>query len=479
MKKVYIFAAIAIVICVTLIIVDLSARHKLNNETENDIETLIETNKEPETTDSNDNSGDVVFEDGVETEEKVEIDINDLLNASNVGEIQKITYGIDVSRYQGVIDWAKVSESNTSFAMIRVGYRDSSGVITEDKTAKYNMQEAEKYGIKIGVYFFSTAVSAEEAEEEADWVADYIKQYPITYPVVYDCEGFNKETSRQFNLSQDERSDIAMAFMDKIFVYGYTPMFYAAVNELKDNAKWNTTQIERKYKIWMAWYGQDTVNLENKPLYDGQLSMWQYSNHGSIEGIDADVDLNVAYFGYDGTEVAKDTSPREDVAPNIEALINFIEVNEIVTAKNETNLRDKPVQGEDSSIIFTITNGQTATRTGMSDDGWSRVIFNGVTCYARTNLLTTDLSATPQISSDDNSGFKTKFTVCNEKVTAKELVNLRSKPSVTDEDSMVIATLSAGDTAIRTGINTDVGWSRVEYNGQVLYCISSYIYVVE
>nr|MCR5848245.1 glycoside hydrolase family 25 [Lachnospiraceae bacterium] len=80
---------------------------------------------------------------------------------------------------------------------------------------------------------------------------------------------------------------------------------------------------------------------------------------------------------------------------------------------------------------------------------------------------------------DDNSGFKTQFTTCNEKVTAKELVNLRSKPSVTDEDSIVIATLSAGETATRTGINTDVGWSRVEYNGQILYCISSYIYVVE
>ena len=490
MKKkvfVYILLAVAIVACVTLITVDLAIRHKSNNDIEADIENGNEIILNEESTElaESTESNIVPDNDSEETEIKQEveaeqIDLSALINASNVGENNKITYGIDVSKYQGTIDWEKVSESNISFAMIRIGYRNyASGKITEDSNALYNMQEAEKHGIKIGVYFASTAITEKEAREEADWVAAFIAQYPITYPVAYDCEGFEKETSRQKNLTKDERSNYAMAFMDRIYELGYTPIFYSAVNELKQDNKWNTSQIQRKYKVWLAWYNQDISNLENKPAYDGQFVMWQYSNKGAVEGIQGDVDLNVAYFGYDGTEEAKDKSPREEAAADEGALLNWTEVNETVTAKNETNLRDKPSQGEDSTIVHSLKNGETVLRTAVSPDGWSRVEFNGQICYAVSNFLTTDLETKPQIVPGDNSGFKTQFTTCNEKVTAKELVNLRSKPSVTDEDSIVIATLSAGETATRTGINTDVGWSRVEYNGQILYCISSYIYVVE
>ena len=141
--------------------------------------------------------------------------------------------------------------------------------------------------------------------------------------------------------------------------------------------------------------------------------------------------------------------------------------------------------------MVTLENGQTATRTGTSTSGWSRVVYNGATYYAVSSYLTTDLSAPAQSAAPAEQapaaeeapaqapGFKTKFTDVNETVTAKEVVNLRSKPSVTDADSQVVATLSAGQTAIRTGINNEYGWSRVEYNGQVLYCVSSYIKVVE
>ena len=142
---------------------------------------------------------------------------------------------------------------------------------------------------------------------------------------------------------------------------------------------------------------------------------------------------------------------------------------------------------------MTLLNGQTATRTGVSKSGWSRVVYEGGTYYAVSSYLTTDLTAAAQTApaptptpeaapaeqAQTTTGFKTKFTDCNELITAKEIVNLRSKPSVTDADSQVVATLSAGQTAIRTGINNEYGWSRVEYNGQVLYCVSSYIKVVE
>ena len=163
--------------------------------------------------------------------------------------------------------------------------------------------------------------------------------------------------------------------------------------------------------------------------------------------------------------------------------MKFNPVDESVTAKNTTNLRNKPSQGSDSTVITTLQNGQVAQRTGISDSGWSRVVFEGNTYYAVSSFLTTDLSAPKQEpqpqQAQETSGFKTKFTDCSEVVTAKELVNLRSKPSVTDADSQVIVSLAAGDIAIRTGINAEYGWSRVEYNGQTLYCVSSYLRVVE
>lgn len=446
-------------------------------------------NQDSKETDSSDPQAGAVSETGES------VNVAEVVSASNVGENSSITYGIDVSRFQGTIDWAQVAGSGINFAMIRVGYRDSStGEIKADSNAKYNMQEAEKNGIKIGAYFFSTAITKAEAVEEADWVADYIAKYPITYPVGYNCEGFENSTSRQYGMSKDDRSNVAMAFLGEVYKSGYTPIFYASRNELNGDTKWNTSEIEKSYKIWMAWYNQDTSNLAAGPSYSGKCAMWQYTNQGTVAGISKKVDVNVAYFGYNGTETAKDTSAREVASADVEALMKFTDANETVTAKSKTNLRDKPSQGSDSTVKMTLTNGQTATRTGVSNSGWSRVVYDGVTYYAVSSYLTTDLTVKEQAPVEQPqeaapaeteevkqapAGFKTKFTDCNEVITAKERVNLRSKPSVTDEDSTVVATLYAGTNAVRTGYNTEYGWSRIEFNGQVLYCVSSYIKVVE
>lgn len=158
--------------------------------------------------------------------------------------------------------------------------------------------------------------------------------------------------------------------------------------------------------------------------------------------------------------------------------MNFVEVEETVTAKDVTNLRDMPSQGEGSTIMATLENGQTATRIGTSETGWSKLEYNGEIYYAVSSLLTTDLTVKPQEPVVDD-GIKTVFTDCSDRVSPKIEVNLRTLPSVTNPDSVVVVTLPYGAVVTRTGINTDVGWSRVEYEGQVLYCISSYVYVVE
>ena len=396
-----------------------------------------------------------------------------------VGENETLTIGIDVARYQGVIDWQQVAASGVQFAMVRVGYRtQASGEICEDSTAKYNMQEAAKNGIKIGAYFFSTAVNDAEAVEEADWVADYISQYPITYPVAYNCEGFQSESSRQFGLDKTVRSNAALAFLNRISERGYTPMFYAAKNEMEGDKDWNTSAIISKYKIWVSQYPSEPFPGTVKSSYSGTHDMWQYTNRGAIPGIPKNVDMNVAYFGYDAVAAAKSSEAPEEVGADVEALMNFTEVNETVTAKDVVNLRDRPGQGADSVVLATLSNGETAQRTGVSSSGWSRLVVNGQKVYAVSSFLTTDTSyVTPQAPAEPapaDNGIKTQFTAVSESVTAKIEVNLRTLPSVTNPDAVVVATLKYGEWITRTGVS-DNGWYRVEYNGQVLYCVSSYL----
>lgn len=411
-------------------------------------------------------------------EQGSQVDVTELLSSNGASETEQVTMGIDVARYQGTIDWAQVASSGIDFAMVRVGYRtNASREICADTNARYNMQEAQKNGIKVGVYFFSTAVSTEEAVAEADWVADYISQYQITYPVAYDCEGFDQPDSAQYQLTNAERTDIAIAFLQEIYNRGYTPMFYASMGELSGSAKWDTERIESICKIWVSQYPQAPYPQTAQSSYTGTHAMWQYTNQGTVAGISKPVDVNVAYFGYEGTAEAQDETAPEEVHADVEALMNFTDVNETVTAKNSTNLRNIPSQGEDSTVVYTLQNGETATRTGVSNSGWSRISYNGQTLYAVSSYLTTDLSyqAPEQEGAGSGDGLKTKFADRNEQVTAKIEVNLRALPSVTNPDAAVVAVLHNGEYVTRTGINEEYGWSRVDYNGQTLYCISSYL----
>ena len=405
-----------------------------------------------------------------EEKEEAKVQLPDL-KASQY-ETDEITTGIDVSEFQGNIDWKAVADSGIDFAMIRVGYR---GMKNGDACAKYNLQEASKNGLKIGAYFFSTAVTEEEAKEEAEWTKNLLSGYPVTYPVAYNCEGFQNPSSRQFELSVEERTKLADAFLKSIEEGSYTGMFYAAKNELDDNNLWNADDLSLNYRIWVAQYSDQTWPEKTKSDYTGDHVMWQYTNQGKLDGIKGAVDFNVAYFGYSQSQQAVDENGAEQVEANVEVGVNFTEVEEQVTAKDEVNLRSTMEQGSDDNIVGSMKNGETAVRTGVGNNGWSRIIYNGQTVYCVSNYLTTDLSyVTPQ---ETESEFKTKFTDVSENVTAKEVTNLRNRPSV-ESPSEVIAELKNGEVIVRTGVSNE-GWSRVEYNGQTLYCISSYLEVVQ
>lgn len=405
-------------------------------------------------------------------EEGVEVPISTVKEIAS--ETDDLTMGIDVSEFQGNIDWAQAAQSGIDFVMVRLGYRTAgSGEITEDACARYNLQEAAAQGLHLGAYFFSTAVNEDEAREEAEWVKNFLAGYPITYPVAYNCEGFQNASSRQYGLSVEERSELAQVFLDEIESGGYTGMFYAAKNELAGNLLWNTDTLELKYRIWVAQYA---AYVTEQPDYTGKYAMWQYTNQGSVPGINAAVDLNMAYFGYSETASAQQEGAAEHVEADPEVGVTFSELNEQVTAKDVTNLRSTMEQGDDSNVVAQLKNGEAAVRTGMGNNGWSRVEYNGQTLYAVSSYLTSDLSYTPPAEEPDD-GFKTKFTAVTENVTAKDVTNLRNRPSV-EEPSEVIVQLHNGEVIARTGVS-ELGWSRVEYNGQTLYCISSYLQVVE
>lgn len=394
-------------------------------------------------------------------------------------ETAETTFGVDVAKYQGTIDWQLLADSGIDFAMVRLGYRGmSDGEIAADSNARYNLQEGSKAGIRLGAYFFSTAVSEEEAVEEAQWAADMIAQYPITYPVVYDCEGFNDPESRQYGIGKAERTDIALAFLKTIEKLGYEGMFYASKNEMEFDNQWEISRIEEDYKIWVAQYPENPYPATTQSTYPGTHHMWQYTKEGSVPGITQPVDLNVAYFGYDGIEPPKDdTTTPEEVGPDVEALMDFRKVSEKVTAKDETNLRSVPSQDTDSQILDKLANGEVAQRIAISDSGWSKLIFEDKTYYAVSSYLTTDLNYdtdTIAEAQNDSDGIQTQFTAVNEQVTAKDKVNLRALPSVEHEDADILDQLHNGDVATRVGIS-DNGWSKLIYNGTTCYAVSSYL----
>lgn len=395
-------------------------------------------------------------------------DISEAVKGAN--ETENVSYGIDVAKWQGTIDWNQVAGSGVDFAVIRVGYRtQKTGMIMEDPLAKYNMQQAKEAGLKLGVYFFSTAVTEEEAREEAAWVTGFIARYPITYPVVYNCEGFQSPENRQYEMDKGKRSDCAIAFLDYVQEKGYTPMFYASKNEMEGNRLWDMDRIAGKYKIWVSQYPDTPYPQTAASSYSGTHDMWQYTSQGIVPGIGKGVDMNVAYFSYGQSAEAVDDTPYEAVEADPEALLSMTEVNEQVTAKIETNLRNIPSTEDNSTIIGTLKNGEAAVRTGVSDSGWSRLDYNGQKVYAVSSYLTTDLSYQPPAAVQSASVYQP----VSETVTAKNVTNLRSAASSASDDT-IVAVLHNGETITRIGIGSN-GWSQVDYNGQTLYAISSYL----
>jgi GH25 family lysozyme M1 (1,4-beta-N-acetylmuramidase) len=193
--------------------------------------------------------------------------------------------GIDVSKWNGDIEWRQVKDAGVEFAIVRAGYRGSvTGSIVEDPYFEYNMKEAASAGVQTGVYFFTQAVNEVEAVEEASAVIELIKNYNVELPIYIDTEGAGG-SGRADALDKDTRTLVCEAFCRTIENAGYKAGVYASRNWYYNNL--DTSALE-KYQIWLAEY-------RSAPLYQGYYNMWQYTSKGSIDGISGNVDLNIFY----------------------------------------------------------------------------------------------------------------------------------------------------------------------------------------
>ena len=194
--------------------------------------------------------------------------------------------GIDISKYQENVDWEKVAASGVEFAMIRVGIRGyGTGEIVLDGTFETNMEGATKEGIDVGVYFFSQAVNEAEAIEEANFVLEQIAPYPVTYPIVLDVEEVDDSAARTAKLTQEERTKCAVAFLETIRNAGYTPMIYG---NLKSFFHMLDFEQVKDYERWFAFYDTDIY-------FPYDVSIWQYTDKGQVDGIKGNVDLNIMF----------------------------------------------------------------------------------------------------------------------------------------------------------------------------------------
>ena len=194
--------------------------------------------------------------------------------------------GIDVSSHQKSIDWSAVKNSGVKFAMIQIGYRGyETGALMDDAYFEENIQGAIENGIDVGVYFFSQAVSAEEARAEADFVLERVKKYKLQLPIVFDLEEVSNATDRVENTTSEERTQAAVTFMNHIKNAGYQAMVYSSsqlfetvfdINYLHD------------YDFWVADYS-------SVPNFSYHFSIWQYTDAGTVDGISTNVDMNIMF----------------------------------------------------------------------------------------------------------------------------------------------------------------------------------------
>ena len=197
--------------------------------------------------------------------------------------------GVDISKFQDYVDFVKVKKSGINFVMLRAGARGyGTGQLIVDDYFNDNLKRATDAGLEVGVYFFSQAITKEEAVEEANMVLENLGEYQISYPIAFDMEFIENDQARIDSLSKADKTAIAKAFLDTIAAAGYKTMLYG-------NKEWLIKEIDMSkltaYDVWLS-------QLTDVPDYPYQFTMWQYSTQGSVDGIAGAVNMNISFIDY-------------------------------------------------------------------------------------------------------------------------------------------------------------------------------------
>ena len=235
-----------------------------------------------------------VFQNQYEVEIDPKIEASPYDNSCFFSEGNKVVYeddhytsrqGVDVSYHQGDIDWEQVKEAGYDFAFIRIGYRGygTTGSVNLDKEFYNNLEGARSAGIDVGIYFFSQAISREEALEEAEFVLDALRGEDLELPVVFDPENILDDEARTDNVSGAQFTENTIAFCERIREAGYEPMIYS--NMLWEAFTYDLEQLSA-YPIWYADY-------EPLPQTPYHYVFWQYDNTASVPGIAGETDVNL------------------------------------------------------------------------------------------------------------------------------------------------------------------------------------------
>ena len=189
--------------------------------------------------------------------------------------------GIDISEWQGDVDFNKLKNAGVEFVILRVGStKGTKGDYFVDGKFKQNIERANEIGMPVGIYFYSYATSKEKAIADANWILEQIKDYKIDLPIAFDWE--NWSFYNNFNLSFFGLTDMANSFLDVFKEAGYEGMLYSSKNYLEQ------IWLKTEYPIWLAHYTYKTS-------YSGDYSYWQMCNDGQVDGIYGDVDINIRY----------------------------------------------------------------------------------------------------------------------------------------------------------------------------------------
>lgn len=198
--------------------------------------------------------------------------------------------GVDLSKYNGTVDFTKLKDAGVGFAMLRLGSRGyGSGKITLDEKFVEYAQNAQVVGIPIGAYFYSQAVNETEAVEEANYIVGAISGFNVRYPVAIDIERVSGDVARTDKLTNNDRTAVVKLFCDTVKGYGYKPIIYASSEMLVGGL--NIEELQ-DYDVWLA---DEKIPTD----YPYRFGMWQYNTKGHIDGITGDIDLNISFIDYE------------------------------------------------------------------------------------------------------------------------------------------------------------------------------------